>query len=541
MNHQKHIINKQILEIQLPITANVFEEQQKLSLLYREQWIPIIDKILSRTYGDAHQKSVQIDTLTIDLGVLEMKDLTTVFEEKFQQVFEEVEASQTITEVILEKKIEAQQTPLRVMSYFLKTGLLPWWVSATSKTFLQEQVNILIQTQEPTFIKILSQLRFNSLYLERFLYNCTSNQILECLQLLSNITIQNLVKLKNEGLKEVKQKLEENKIKWNDITVETNFGKAIFQQITEVKNHEILQKVSVTQTLLTLGIYATKDNTANQNKKRNQIQLLITKQQKQYRKDTAWQSFFKQLDVFIQSPSFLQVSSDLLKNFEKVLKRLDVEKNKKNSIIDTKVLLKPIAEHVQRIQKTIQKAQPYTKPMAIDQLQSTFEDTDFITVQNAGLVLLWPFLQRFFENVELLNHKEFKDDTAKAKAACLLHYIVDDNEASLFEGTLPLNKVLCGIPLSETVALEPLKKEEKVIIDGLLQAVMQRGPHWKNLSIAGFRTSYLQREGLLRSRDGHWLLQVKKETYDITLEKIPWGFGTVKLPWMNQIIVVEWM
>lgn len=541
MIHQKHIINKQILEIQLPISADVFEEQQKLSTLYREQWIPIIDTLLSTSFGGTQQNSLQIDILTIDLGVVEMKNLTIVFEEKLKEVLAAVDVSQAITEVAVEKITEAQKTPLRVFGYFLKNGLLPWWARETSKVFLQEQLAVLIQTRETAFIKMLSQLRFNTVYLERFLYSCTAIQILECLQLLTDISLQNLGLVKKEGLKEVKQQLGKKRKIGNDIMIETTFLKTVFYQIALVENYETLQKKSVAQTLLALGIHSTKEHTENRSKNRPKIQVLIRKQRNQYLNNTVWQQFFSQLAAFVVSPSFFQVPSHLLKEFEKLLLNVDLEQNKKKKTLAPEILLEPIVQHVQLIQKTIKKLQPDTKPMVIEQLQSSFEDTDFITVQNAGLVLLWPFLQRFFENLELLNHKEFNDASSKNKAACLLQYIVDEDEGALFEGLLPLNKVLCGIPLSDIVALEPLKEEEKTIIEGLLQAVMQRGSHWKNLSIAGFRASYLQREGLLRSREGHWLLQVKKETYDITLEKLPWGFNTIKLPWMNEIILVEWM
>jgi len=554
MIHQKHIINKQILEIQLPITANVFEEQQKLSTLYREEWMPIIDTQLSTSFGNTEHSSFQIDTLTIDLGVVQMKDLTAVFEEKLKETLEAVEVSQAITEVATEKITEAQNTPLRVLGYFLKTGQIPWWATETSKVFLQEQLTVLIEKQEATFIKMLSQLRFNTVYLERFLYTFTTEQVLECLHLLTDISLQKLGLVKKEGLKEVKQQLGKKKKIGNDITIETTFLKTVFYQIALVESYESLLKESVAQTLLALGIHSTKVHTENRNKNRHPIQLLIEKQRNLHLDNIVWQQFFSQLAVFALNPSFFQVPSNLLKTFEKLLVNIDLDQSKNRQILAegkktteksivtiTETLLEPIAQHVRLMQKTIQKLQPDTKPMVIEQLQSPFEDTDFITVQNAGLVLLWPFLQRFFENLELLNHKEFNDAFSKNKAACLLQYIVDEDEGALFEGVLPLNKVLCGIALSDVVVLDPLREEEKTIIEGLLEAVIQRGPHWKNLSIAGFRASYLQREGLLRSREGHWLLQVKKETYDITLEKLPWGFNTVKLPWMNEIILVEWM
>ncbi|MCB0374558.1 MAG: hypothetical protein KDD04_01415, partial [Sinomicrobium sp.] len=207
----------------------------------------------------------------------------------------------------------------------------------------------------------------------------------------------------------------------------------------------------------------------------------------------------------------------------------------------TETELQPLAKQLHALETVMKQMRPGPVPAVIEKLRSEFEDTDFIPVQNAGLVLLWPFLQRFFENLELITGKAFYDEAARNKAACALQYLSDEKEAELFEGKLILNKVLCGIPPEDIVEPVQLSTEEKAIAAGLLQAVISRGPHWQNLSPEGFRTSYLRREGLLRSQDDHWLLQVKKETYDITLEKLPWGFTTVKLPWMQEPLTVEWI
>ena len=60
------------------------------------------------------------------------------------------------------------------------------------------------------------------------------------------------------------------------------------------------------------------------------------------------------------------------------------------------------------------------------------------------------------------------------------------------------------------------------------------------MSITGFRGSFLLRKGLLESRDGAWLLRVEKESYDVVLERFPWSFSWVKLPWMKAPLRVEW-
>ncbi|NEO28529.1 MAG: hypothetical protein F6K03_17040, partial [Kamptonema sp. SIO4C4] len=74
----------------------------------------------------------------------------------------------------------------------------------------------------------------------------------------------------------------------------------------------------------------------------------------------------------------------------------------------------------------------------------------------------------------------------------------------------------------------------------LLSAVIHNWSSLKNTSIAGFRKAFLQREGVLKPWYGSWLLQVERKSYDVLLARIPWGIQTIKLPWMNAVLSVEW-
>jgi len=42
--------------------------------------------------------------------------------------------------------------------------------------------------------------------------------------------------------------------------------------------------------------------------------------------------------------------------------------------------------------------------------------------------------------------------------------------------------------------------------------------------------AYLQREGMLSTRDAQWMLLVKRETYDIILDKLLWGVSMINFP-----------
>ena len=41
-------------------------------------------------------------------------------------------------------------------------------------------------------------------------------------------------------------------------------------------------------------------------------------------------------------------------------------------------------------------------------------------------------------------------------------------------------------------------------------------------------------------RDGSWLLRVERRGYDLVLDRFPWAFDWLKLPWMEMAMRVEW-
>ncbi|CAL1517157.1 contractile injection system tape measure protein [Chitinophaga sp. MM2321] len=167
--------------------------------------------------------------------------------------------------------------------------------------------------------------------------------------------------------------------------------------------------------------------------------------------------------------------------------------------------------------------------------------TGEIYINNAGMVLLHPFLSTCFTALGLLHKNVFVDDKARTRAIHLLQYMATGEETPP-EYILALNKIICGVPLDEPVEKElRLTVNEKEEADNLLASVIQ---HWrilKNTSADGLRNNFLQRQGKLsRREDGGWLIQVEQRTIDILLSHLPWGLSMIKLPWLNELIYVEW-
>jgi len=121
-----------------------------------------------------------------------------------------------------------------------------------------------------------------------------------------------------------------------------------------------------------------------------------------------------------------------------------------------------------------------------------------------------------------------------------LQFIVTGNETAP-ETDLPLNKILCGIDITEPVPISvPFSEEEKEECLNLIKIVLGRWEVLRTANPAALRETYLQREGILKQTGQSWNLAIERNTFDIMLEKLPWSISFVKLPWCEQMLYVEW-
>jgi hypothetical protein len=206
--------------------------------------------------------------------------------------------------------------------------------------------------------------------------------------------------------------------------------------------------------------------------------------------------------------------------------------------------IRPTVEVVQQLRQWLEDAVPEAslpvEPAEDRPVDLRFSDADELYIDNAGLVILWPFLERFFERLGLVTAQRFQDPPAVHRAVGLLQYLATA-DPSPPEYLLPLNKVLCGMALDAVWALEPpLTEAEAEECTTLLTAVIAHAPILHNMSLQGLRGTFLLRHGVLSARDGAWLLRVQRETYDVVLDRFPWSITWVKLPWMNALLRVEW-
>lgn len=174
--------------------------------------------------------------------------------------------------------------------------------------------------------------------------------------------------------------------------------------------------------------------------------------------------------------------------------------------------------------------------------ENRFDENDIISesyVDNAGLVLIHPFLKSLFENCKLLN----KDNTINDPevATHLLHYVATGKEQD-YENAMVFEKFLCNIPIAEPIERNiTLSEEMKKESFTMLQAVLSNWDIMKKSSAELLQNEFLQRPGKLDiNGDESPVITMERKTQDILLDKLNWNLSIIKLAWKKRIIYVNW-
>lgn len=163
-----------------------------------------------------------------------------------------------------------------------------------------------------------------------------------------------------------------------------------------------------------------------------------------------------------------------------------------------------------------------------------------VYVQNAGLVLAWPYLSPLFQRCGYLEGQQFKDEASAYRAVHLLQFMATGREGDP-EYELVLNKILCGVKTAKPVEVGlELTKEEKELAESLLEGLIANWSVIGDTSPAGLRETFLEREGRLSHTDTGWILKISSTPYDVLLDQLPWSIKNIRLMWMENRIRVEW-
>jgi hypothetical protein len=168
------------------------------------------------------------------------------------------------------------------------------------------------------------------------------------------------------------------------------------------------------------------------------------------------------------------------------------------------------------------------------------EGSDAIYLQGAGAIILHPFLEELFRDRHLLVGRDFRDEAARQRAVHLLGWL-GFGKLDIPEYELLFAKVLCGCPFEEPLEPAQLDEDDRAACDALLRAVLGHWTALRSSSPEWLRDTFFLREGKLERVDLGWRLTVERHAQDVLLARLPWGFGVVGLPWLQEQIFVHWL
>lgn len=166
--------------------------------------------------------------------------------------------------------------------------------------------------------------------------------------------------------------------------------------------------------------------------------------------------------------------------------------------------------------------------------------TGRLLVQNAGIVIIGPFLYRYFSRLQMLEDNKFKSEELALRAVHLLQFMAT-GKTETPEHAMILNKILCGVKITTPIESHiELTQEEKEVSESLLQGVLQNWDKLKTKSIDALREGFLMRDGYLEETEVGWMLEVDRKAMDILVDLIPWSFSMIKLGWMEKSLATTW-
>jgi Contractile injection system tape measure protein len=472
----QHVIKKQVIELLIDKNLDSFNIQQQVSNHYLQQILPL----LQEKFDDitTEDEILILDKLEIDIGIVSAAEISNI---KIDNSFIKKIVEQT-TELIKKEKI---------VGYYNTANTMPansyrQWFYYMKKGYLPWN---LIKTNEKWQTEVLQQLATD--------FNCV------------------------EALRK-------------EILANKSFAKRIVQEHTTIflsqlvsvitsKKQDLLQEVVNEMCLVVLN-----PNAADTLKKRTENIL--------------WQNILF-TTARGEVKTTLDISKEVLKSYiANNQYKTDVESIKN---IDDLKLLKPIVQQLQQENLILQQNAKDKNSLAVEEIsldknKNVQIDEEGIFTALAGLVLLHPFLSSLFARLNLLQNKQFINEQAQENAVFILYYLATGNLIA-DEHVLVIPKILCGFAVENTVTKNiVLSETETKEADELLKAVIAQWDILKNTSPEGLRESFLHRNGKVFTKNNDIIIQVEKSSIDMLLDHLPWGLNIIKLPWVKQIIRVEW-
>ncbi|MFZ4547184.1 MAG: contractile injection system tape measure protein [Bacteroidales bacterium] len=519
-----HFIKKQRLQIKFKGSETEgFALQKQLMDVYYSKVLPELDKAFDAC---AHENThLVFDRLSINLGNFEIDKIGEQFApalvksvlEKIREKSENIDENNIVTENKINDKptsLSNEEYLLKVFVYFLQNGNLPWWYKIPVGKSIEEIIGQLLKQEiKSTGIQLVKN---------KLIETLTEENSRKRLNLQFSVDFCNLF------------------IAWLSPEM-AKTTQEVFQLIYgngfSIDESKIMLEALQQTSLIAISKCTTISGTEL---KTQSINYLYQNSQKQSELSPWIQKAARLLNVELKPEinSFLSASkTDKLSLNQSQSEDSEQEiKQNEGQISETNT-----NEFVN------QSSSDFVKPNEGDKLQSEIKEIEFsqngkigagLYIENSGLVILHPFLPQLFSALGISENDNLIDTN---KALCLLNYLAT-GQKEMPEYNLILPKVLCQVAITAPAPIEvPLTDNELQEADNLINAVINHWEALRNTSREGLRSTFLLRAGKLsKKEDGDWLLQVENKSFDVLLDQLPWGISVIKLPWMKQMLWVEW-
>jgi hypothetical protein len=486
MNKNSHSIQRVFLEIETPSMVMANAIKNSLAMFVQEEVIPIFEKHFNLVKNIDNQ-IIQIEKLEINIQSIIGKndisfsknDIKNQIEKEVQKVLNDLQKNtknedKKDSEILT---ISHADKELKTLLYFIENGSMPWWVSNANEVDFLKKIN------SDRFKNDVFRIPFNRLIQQKKVQNRIINQFSN-----EEITFLSSAVLGSENQQKA-------------------FSKNNLIQFLNQKTHSF--KTAFWQLIFDFWI------------EKKPINLIKFYHQEQAQFSSNKMSF----ENFIQN-----IKTSVPLDFT----------DKQLTEMNTSYLISEKEKPIKKEENTLKSAISLIKEKSItdDDYQEDSLGSKSCYVQNAGLIILHPFLKEILKSCGLMD----EDNTLlnKELAAHVLHYAATKREND-YEHLMLFEKFLCGIPMQQSIQKEiKIDDEHKQKAEEMLDAAVYHWSALKNTSTAVLRSEFLQREGKLDWSESNPKLTIERKTQDLLLEKIPWNISIVKIPWIQKLIYTQW-
>ncbi len=515
LNSNRHIINKVFLEINTNSKEKGYYLKDNIDAFLQKEIFSVLENYFTELNSKNPSHSIQLDKLNIDIAINQNLDFKDFKEQILKNITEQVEEVFEKEEKNSEgyKRIKPQEKEIESFFHFLETGTNPWWITLNNNFKIVEDKTFDEILNDDTFSFKWTNAVQNSIARTRFIKQFSDSQIVTI--------IKKTIVFKRNSAQSNSKIIRIEAIKKQ---IETSIS----------KNQLIPNQRFLMWEIVVLSLLNTRDKILKQKLSSFICSLFEFHKKKNFLEHK--ELFLKEIEKQIENQNELKLLANLnafILAIEKKLNKVILKEKGIQTVVKKQELVQ--IEKEKEIEKN-----PNNNEELIDKEKDIIDtnNTD-LYLDNAGLVLIHPFLKSLFENCKLLDQNNTINNPEVA--AHLLHYIATGKEQD-YENAMGFEKFLCDIPINRPIERNIMLSEEmKKEGFTMLQAVLSNWDIMKSSSAELLQNEFLQRPGKLNSNgDENPTILIERKTQDILLDKLSWNLNIIKLAWKKRILYVNW-